>query len=150
MSLSKSAAALSALLLLSCSRHHGPPAISVSGAWARATVAGQSAGAVYFTLRNGGDGDDTLLAVATPVGQASVHSTTMTGGVMRMRPVDSLAIPAHSTVALKPGGYHVMIMGLKQPLRAGSNFPLSLSFDRSGNRTVTVTVRPATTIGDSM
>ena len=147
----RTAPALAALLLLSCaSKKSEPPQISISGAWSRATVAGQSSAAAYLTVTNTGDGDERLLQVSTPIGRPSLHSTTMDNGVMRMRPLASLDIPAHSTVDLKPGGAHIMIMGVKQPLAAGSSFPLTLKFDRSGERTVTVAVRPATSTGGGM
>jgi len=147
----RTAPALAALLLLSCaSKKSEPPQISISDAWSRATVAGQSSAAAYLTVANTGDGDERLLQVSTAIGQSSLHSTTMDNGVMRMRPLTSLDIPAHSTVDLKPGGTHIMIMGVKQPLAAGSSFPLTLKFDRSGERTVTVAVRPATSTGGGM
>ena len=147
----RTAPALAALLLFSCaSKKSEPPQISISDAWSRATVAGQSSAAAYLTVANTGDGDEKLLQVSTPIGQPSLHSTTMDNGVMRMRPLASLDIPAHSTVDLKPGGTHIMIMGVKQPLAAGSSFPLTLKFDRSGERTVTVAVRPAASTGGGM
>lgn len=104
--------------------------------------------AAYFSVANSG-GADRLLSVSTPVGDATLHSTAMDNGVMRMRPLDGLDVPANSTVALKPGGTHVMIMGLKQPLAAGSIFPMELKFETSGLRQVKVTVRSAAG-GDGM
>jgi hypothetical protein len=142
---------LAALLFASCApKKSEPPRISISGAWSRATVAGQSTAAAYLTIANNGDGDDRLLQVSSPVGQASLHSSSMDNGVMRMRPLANLDVPAHSAVELKPGGTHIMIMGVKQPLAAGSSFPLMLKFDRSGERTVTVAVRPATSTTGEM
>lgn len=147
----KTIAALAGLSLASCSGHSGTPKISIHDAWARATVAGQSSAAAYFTLRNDGDGDDKLLGATTPVGNAGLHSSSMTAnGVMQMRPMKELPVPANSTVELKPGGMHVMIMGVKQPLQAGGSFDLTLRFERSGTRVVNVAVRPATTTGMSM
>jgi hypothetical protein len=144
------AAALIALLLVSCTPKKSlPPQISVSGAWSRATVPGQSTAAAYFTIVNNGGGDS-LVRVSTPIGQATLHSSTMDGGVMRMRPLEGLDIPAQSMVQLKPGGTHIMVTGVKQPLIAGSSFPLALHFDRSGDRLVNVGVRPASTAGGSM
>lgn len=137
----KTIAALGLLLLASCSASV-PPAISVEDAWARASVPGQMSSAAYFTVRNTG-GADTLLSVSSPSANASMHSTSMDNGVMRMRPLASLEVPAHSTVALKPGGTHVMLMGLKAPLEAGSTIVLDLRFEKSGERQVTANVRPA-------
>ena len=145
----KTIAALAGLCLASCSaRHSGTPQISISGAWSRATVAGQSSAAAYFSVTNKGDGDDRLLSVSAPMGKAMLHSTTITEqGVMEMRPMKDLPVPAHSTVTLKPGGMHVMIMNVKKPLQAGDSYNLQLRFDRSGTRNVTVAVRPATATG---
>ena len=148
---SRTAVALAALLLVSCApKKSQPPEISISGAWSRATVAGQSSAAVYLTVANTGGGDDKLLNVSTPIGQATIHSSTMDNGVMRMRPVREVDIPAHSTVQLKPGGTHIMITGVKQPLIAGTRFPLAVHFDRSGDRRIDADVRPASTAGESM
>jgi copper(I)-binding protein len=131
-----------ALLLASCKPASAPPAVSVDGAWARATVPGQSGSAAYFTIRNAG-GEDKLLAVSSPGADASLHSTSMDDGVMRMRPLDALDIPADGTVGLKPGGTHVMLMDLKQPLQAGAALELDLKFEKSGERRVMAEVRPA-------
>lgn len=137
--------------MVSCAhKSTGSPEISVSDSWSRATVPGQSSAAAYFTLTNHGDGDDRLLKISTPIGEASLHSTSIQNGVMRMRQLDGLAIAGHSTADLKPGGMHVMITGMKQPLQIGQHLPLTLNFQRSGPRDVTVTVQPATTNGVGM
>lgn len=148
MSPTRTTAALAALFLVSCSyKKMGSPEISVSNAWSRATAEGQSSAAVYFALTNKGEGNDRLVKVSTSVGEASLHSTSMANGVMRMRPVGGLAIAGHSTVELKPDGIHVMITGMKQPLQIGQHFQLTLNFQKSGPRDVTVTIQPATTNG---
>lgn len=138
----KCALFFAALLLASCKPASAPPAVSVDGVWARATVPGQSGSAAYFTIRNAG-GEDKLLTVSSPGADASLHSTSMDNGVMRMRPIEALDIPANGTVELKPGGTHVMLMGLKQPLQAGSALELDLKFEKSGERKVMAEVRPA-------
>lgn len=138
----KCALFFAALLLASCKPASAPPAVSVDGVWARATVPGQSGSAAYFTIRNAG-GEDKLLTVSSPGADASLHSTSMDNGVMRMRPLQALDIPANGTVELKPGGTHVMLMGLKQPLQAGSALELDLKFEKSGERKVMAEVRPA-------
>lgn len=132
--------ALAAILLASCSQRSEPPAINIVDAWARATAPGQTSTAVYFTIRNAG-GEDKLLSVASPAGQASIHSTSMTGGIVRMRSVHELDIPAHSTVALKPGGTHVMLTGLKGGLANASLVPLRLTFAKSGDMKIVATVQ---------
>ncbi len=138
---------LATLLLASCKAASGPPAITIDQPWARATVPGQQASAAYFTIRNRGGGDS-LLSVSSPQADASLHSTTMANGIMRMRPLQKLDVPANSSVELKPGGTHVMLMKLKQPLQAGSSVELDLKFQKSGERKVTVPVRPAS--GEAM
>ncbi|HET8534730.1 MAG TPA: copper chaperone PCu(A)C [Sphingomicrobium sp.] len=131
-----------ALLLASCKPASAPPAVSVDGAWARATISGQSGSVAYFTIRNAG-GEDKLLTVSSSGVDASLHSTSMDNGVMRMRPLEALDIPANGTVELKPGGTHVMLMELKQPLQAGAALELDLKFEKSGERKVMAEVRPA-------
>jgi hypothetical protein len=143
----KHALFFAALLLASCKP--APPAVSVEGAWARATVPGQMGSAAYFTIRNSG-GADKLLSVVSPAADASLHSTSMDNGVMRMRPLQELDIPAKGAVELKPGGMHVMLMGLKQPLQAGGSLELDLRFEKSGERKVNAEVRPASANGEGM
>lgn len=145
----KRSAALVALLLASCHAQEAPPKIAVEDAWARATVAGQSGSAAYFTIANEG-GADRLLTVSSPSADASLHSTSMDNGVMRMRPLEALEVSANSKVVLKPGGTHVMLMGLKQPLAEGGTLELDLKFEKSGEQRVIAEVRPATANGDAM
>jgi copper(I)-binding protein len=130
------------LLLASCKPASAPPAIGVDGAWARATVPGQMGSAAYLTIHNAG-GEDKLLAVTSSGADASLHSTSMDIGVMRMRSLQALDIPAKGTVELKPGGTHVMLMALKQPLQAGATLELDLRFEKSGERKVSAEIRPA-------
>lgn len=114
----------------------------VEAAWARPTVAGQSAGGGYLKIV-GGAAADRLLSGSAPVAKnVELHTMEMDGSVMRMRPVDAVAVPAGQTVELKPGGLHVMFMGLAQPLKDGSSFPLTLRFEKAGNVTVQVKVAP--------
>jgi copper(I)-binding protein len=108
------------------------PALHVLG-WARATVPAQSGSAAYLFIHNAGSGADRLLSVTTPAAaSASIHSTSMAGGIMRMRPAGPQVIPAGGTLQMKPGGVHVMLMGLKAPLKAGTRLPLTLRFQRAG------------------
>lgn len=115
-------------------------AIGVDHAYARATAPGQAAGGAFMTLVNRG-GDDKLLAVKSAVaGSTELHTMTMDGNVMKMRQVDAIALKAGETVELKPGGYHVMFIGLKSPLKAGDAIPVTLSFEKAGELTVDVKV----------
>jgi len=135
--------ALSAGFFLAISATSGAMAqsdIEVKDAWARATPGGAQAAAAYVTLQSAAG--DTLTGVATPIAQkAELHSMTMDGDVMKMRQVDSIDLPAGQPVALKPGGYHIMLTGLTKPLQDGQSFPLTLTFAKAGIREVTVTVQ---------
>jgi len=110
---------------------------TVEKLWARATPPQAKVGAVYLTVA-GGSAADRLVGVASPVaGKAEIHEATSDNGVMKMRRVDGgLAVPAGKKVELKPGGYHVMLMGLKQQLKEGETVPLTLTFEKSGRREV--------------
>jgi periplasmic copper chaperone A len=72
---------------------------------------------------------------------------TMTGMVMKMRPISGVDIPAHKPVMLAPGGMHIMLIGLKSPLKAGQSFPLTLTFAKAGERTIDVAVEPVAASG---
>lgn len=140
---------LIALALLSCSPAASDgPDISVTNAWARATLPGKPTSAAYFTIANRGGGEDALLAVTTTSGTAEVHSTSMEGGIMRMRKLDRLQVPGGESVALKPGGTHVMLLELAKPLAPGQKIDLTLRFEKSPQQTVAAQVRDSS--GDNM
>ena len=108
------------------------PTLHVSG-WARPTVAGQNGSAAYLSIHNAGPGADRLLALSSPVAaSASLHSTNTAGGVVRMRGAGPQLIAQDKVLAMKPGGIHVMLTGLKAPLRAGTRLALTLRFERAG------------------
>lgn len=112
--------------------------------WSRQTAPGQKVGGGFLTIANKGNADDRLLSATSPVaGEVQLHTMSMDGGVMRMREVkDGIAIPAGKTVALKPGGYHLMFMQLKRPLALGESFPVTLRFQRQGAVKVSFKVKP--------
>jgi len=113
-----------------------PAGIMVSG-WARPTVSGQSSGAAYLIVRNFGPGADTLVGVTSPIaGMAGVHRSQTIGGVSRMRPADAIVIPAGKKLTMAPGGYHVMLMGLKAPLKPGTTLALTVRFAHAGERQI--------------
>jgi periplasmic copper chaperone A len=116
-----------------------PAGPEVSNAWARATAPGAQDGVAYLTIQS--PTADRLVGASTPVAKkAELHTMSMQGMVMKMRPMAGLDIPAGQAITLKPGGQHVMLMGLNQPLREGQSFPLTLDFAKAGPRTVTVAV----------
>jgi hypothetical protein len=116
--------------------------LSVTGAWSRATIGTAAPGVAYLTITDTGAAD-TITGISTPVAAtASLHQSSMENGVMHMAPVPSLPVAAGATVTLAPGGYHIMLEGLKAPLKAGDQFPLTVVFDHAGPVTTTVTVKP--------
>jgi copper(I)-binding protein len=101
--------------------------VTVSGAWARASVPGQKASGIYMTLTS--SEPLRLVGVASPVaGLAEVHEMKMDGEVMRMRALDALELPANQPVQLKPGANHLMLQQLKAPLQPGTTIPVTLTF----------------------
>lgn len=114
--------------------------VAVNDAWVRGTVAGQTATGAFMQLRAAADA--TLVSAASPVASiVEIHEMKMDGGMMKMNAVDRLPLPAGKAVDLKPGGYHVMLMGLTGPLRAGEIVPLTLTFEDKAGRKTAVEVR---------
>ena len=122
--------------------------VQVSQAWSRPAPQGGN-GAGYAVIRNTGPAADTLIAVATPVaGRAEIHESMIMGGQAMMHPrPGGLPVPAGATVALKPGGWHIMLMGLKQPLKAGDHYPATLTFKKAGKVTVQFSVQATAPAG---
>ena len=101
--------------------------VEVSNAWARATPGKAENGAAYLTILS--PTTDRLVSVSSPVAKkAELHTMSMAGMVMQMRPLAGLDIPAGRPVTLKPGGEHIMLLGLDRPLQEGESFPLTLNF----------------------
>jgi len=117
--------------------------ITVEQPWARATPGGAKTGAVYMTLGNKSGTADRLTGVSSDVAEKlQIHEMKVENGVMKMGEIaGGLPIPAGGSVALKPGSYHVMLIGLKKPLTVGEKFPLTLTFEKAGNISVTVPVQ---------
>lgn len=109
--------------------------VTVADAWVRGTVTGQRATGAFMTLT--ATGDAALVAAASPVAKiVEIHEMAMEGGVAKMRAVPRVDLPAGKPVALKPGGYHVMLMALQQPLKEGEAVSIALTFEsRDGKRT---------------
>ncbi|MCP1659635.1 copper(I)-binding protein [Neisseria perflava] len=119
--------------------------IQVQNAWARSTVEGMKMGGAFMTLRNESNTPDTLIGGSSPVAErVEIHTHINDNGVMRMRQAkDGVALPANATTEMKPGGYHVMFMGLKRPLKAGEKIPVTLKFKQAKAQTVQVEVKNA-------
>ncbi|MGF2686143.1 copper chaperone PCu(A)C [Marinobacter sp. DUT-3] len=131
---------LTAALLLAASTLITTPAmahdytrgdVTIDHPWSRPTPPGTPMGVGYMAITNNGDSDITFTRADTPrAGNVSIHESTMTDGVMSMRPLDDgLIIPAGETVELKPHGYHLMLEKLKGPLKEGESIPLTVNFD---------------------
>ena len=114
----------------------------ISQAWSRATPRGAKTGGGYLTIENQGSAPDRLIGGSADVaGNVQVHEMSMEGGVMKMRPVEQgLTIEPGKTVKLAPGGYHLMMMDLKAPLKQGERVPVTLEFERAGKVTVSLDV----------
>ncbi len=117
--------------------------IAIEHPWARPTAGSMMMGAAYLTLKNAGKEADRLKSASSPdAAMVEVHENIHDeGGVMRMRPVEGgVAIPAGGTVAFEPGGYHLMLIGLKHNLEEGQTMLLKLSFAHAGDVDVQVKV----------
>ncbi len=116
--------------------------VTVTNAWIRA-VPGSAVAAAYFEVRNNGAQPLTIVGVrCSAAGSAMIHETTLTGTQSTMRAHEQLALPPGQTVQLRPGGMHVMLMDLRQPLKAGDEVSLVLLFAGGASRALTARVRP--------
>lgn len=130
---------LAALVLLEACRPASP--VTVESAWSPPTPPGAATAAVYMqiSVREA----DVLLSAATPIAQlAQIHETSLGDGMMRMRPLERLALAAGETVRFEPGGRHFMLMNAQQP-PAGASFPMTLRFANAGEIKIVVAVRAA-------
>lgn len=130
------------------------PAVKVEAAWARATVPGQKGTGAFLSLTAAQN--LRLVGVSSPVaGVAELHEMRMDGDVMRMRAIPSLDLPAGRKVELKPGGHHLMLMDLKQPLAKDTQIPVTLSLQNAQGQTtqlqltVPVMLTPPTVAGQN-
>lgn len=114
--------------------------VAISGAWVRPSMMGKDMTAAYMKIKVTGT-SDTLLGASVPmsIGMAQVHETVMVDGAMTMREVKQIPIARGATLRLEPGGFHIMLMGLKNPITAGQKIPITLKFKKAGNRKVTAT-----------
>jgi copper(I)-binding protein len=108
--------------------------IHIAEPWARATPKGASTGAGYMTITNNGAAPDRVVCVSSDASaQCQIHSMTMDGGVMKMRPIEGgLEIKPGETVTLKPSAAHLMFLDLKQPLQQGKTVKVTLKFETAG------------------
>ena len=142
-------AILLSLLAAACSAGTAQPDLKPADGWARETAPGQTSTAAYLTIVNNGTGSDQLVGVSSDAARhAMLHATSTDDGVMRMRHLDDgLQIPSKTAVELSPTRTHVMLSGLKEPLRPGDTFDLELRFERSGKKTAEIKVVEASSSG---
>ncbi|MBT1514690.1 copper chaperone PCu(A)C [Bradyrhizobium sp. SRL28] len=115
----------------------------IAQAWSRATPGGAKIAGGYLTIENKGTAPDRLTAVSGDIaGRVEIHEMAMNNGVMTMRPLEKgLEIEPGKTVKLAPGGYHLMLMDLKNPLKQGEKVPLELRFEKAGKVVVSLDVQ---------
>jgi copper(I)-binding protein len=115
--------------------------ISVENAWARATPPGAVNAAIYFKLNNTGQSDDQLLSASSELADhAGLHTHIHKDGMMQMTPVDMIGIPAGGEALLKPHGDHVMLTGIRKPLKEGDRVDLDLVFKQGGKMSLKIPV----------
>lgn len=122
--------------------HMKPSGVAVENAWARATPGLVKNGGAYLTAVNGGKHADRIVGVSSGMAtRTELHTHINDDGVMRMRQVKGgIEVPAGGKVMFRPGGFHVMFIGLHKPLKKGMSFPLTLTFEKAGQRTFDVKV----------
>jgi len=117
--------------------------VTVAHPWARATPGGAKVGGAFLEIKAAAGKGDRLIAARSPVaGSVEIHNHIMEGGIARMRRVEAIAVAGGKSVVLGPGGYHVMLMDLKQPLKEGDLLKLTLVFEKAGEINVEATVEP--------
>lgn len=118
-------------------------AVTVRAPWARATPGGAKVAGVYLEIEAAAGTEDRLLGARSPVsGTVEIHDHINDGGVMRMRRIEAVAVKGATAVVLKPGGLHVMLMDLVQPLKAGETVKLTLLFERAGAVEIEAPIMP--------
>lgn len=108
--------------------------LTINHPWARPTPPGLKVTAVYFEIRNNANAPDRLVGWSSSSAmRAELHETRIEGGMSKMRPVAALVLPANGRVKAEPGGLHLMLLELKQPLKVGDRVPVTLEFERAGS-----------------
>ena len=114
-------------------------AISIDHPWARATPGAVKNSAAFMSFDNKGAADKLISVTGEIAKEIQIHSMITEAGVMKMREIKSLDIPANGKAELKPGGFHIMLIGIPDGLKEGTKFPLKLKFEKAGEVTVQVT-----------
>lgn len=123
--------------------------VVVRNAWIRAPAPGQPVAGAYMEVT--ASAKSALVAIATPVAErAELHSTTMEGGIMKMRPAERIELAAGKTVKLEPGGLHGMLVDLKRTLKPGDKVPVTLTVQRADSSRATIAVEAEVRAADDM
>ena len=117
--------------------------LEISNVWARETIGRARTAAVYVTkIHNSGKHVDSLISIRSPIAiKSSIHKIIVESGVAKMRQVKVLEIPVDHSINLKPGGLHIMMVGIQKPLKEGASFPLTFEFKKAGKIEVVVKVK---------
>ena len=113
-------------------------AITIDHPWARATPGAVKNSAAFMLFDNKGAADKLVSVTGTVAKEIQIHSMVTEAGVMKMREINGLDIPANGKAELTPGGYHIMLIGIADGLKEGTKFPLTLKFEKAGEITVQV------------
>lgn len=134
--------------LITFSASAGSTEIHIQNPWVRAAPPGVTVLAAYLEIKNDGSKPRILTGVSsTAFDQAGIHQTIMHDNMARMEHMKELTIPAHASVALKPGGMHLMLMAAKKPVQAGDQIPMTLTFKDGEKITFVATIRSNQTDG---
>lgn len=135
--------AASAFSAIAIAQEYKVNGLVIEKPYARETVPNQPAGGAFVTIENRGQADDKLIGASSPAAKkVELHTMAMDNNVMKMREVPNIELKAGSRLEMKPGqGYHLMLMGLQQPLKAGEKFPMTLVFEKAGKTEISVSVQ---------
>lgn len=122
---------------------YGAGDLQVRHPWTRATPAGATVAAGYLEIRNSGQQADRVVGASTPAAErVEFHVQVQEGDVLKMREVRDFGVPARQRLTLRPGGSHLMLVGIKQPLAKGGRVPLMLRFERAGELQIELEIQP--------
>ena len=130
-----------AVVVAACGGSSGGSGLILSDAWVRNPAIADQPGAAYLVIQNNGAADKLLSVTSDIVQTIELHESMMSGNMMQMSPVPNIEVPANGKVELKPGGFHLMLIGLTRPLKVGDKVQLTLNFEKAGSIPVTANVR---------
>ena len=130
-----------AVVVAACGGSSGGSGLILSDAWVRNPAIADQPGAAYLVIQNNGAADKLLSVTSDIVQTIELHESMMSGNMMQMSPLPNIEVPANGKVELKPGGFHLMLIGLTRPLKVGDKVQLTLNFEKAGKVPVTADVR---------